>query len=63
MISFPMRSAGWLGRDYHGFAEISVVLDSEMLHFSYGFGGKKLMTITKESKMFKGVSIGFELWI
>lgn len=38
-----------------------ILLDSEMLYFSYGFGGKNLMTSTKESKMFKGASIGFGL--
>lgn len=61
MISFPVRLTGCWGRDYHDLAEISAVLDSEMLYFSYGFGGKNLMTSTKESKMFKGASIGVGL--
>lgn len=29
-----------LGRDYHDFVETSMVLDSENLSFSFGFGGK-----------------------
>lgn len=40
VVFAPMRSTGWLGRGFHDFIEISVVLDSEKVYFNYSFGSE-----------------------
>lgn len=60
MIFIPMRSTGWLERYHHDFIEISMVLDSENLSISFGFGDKIWQSLSLSSQGVKS-KMSYEL--
>lgn len=55
-----MRSTGWLERYHHDFIEISMVLDSENLSISFGFGDKIWQSLSLSSQGVKS-KMSYEL--